>query len=134
MYLLDTNMLSEIIKKNPNRNFMDKLKAIPSAALFTATVCVMELRYGALKRGSSPALWPKIEQSILPKVRILNFTYKEAIKAGELIAQLHSSGQLWGIEDIMIGSIALCNGLMVVSANTKHFARIPDLMVEDWFQ
>ena len=34
----------------------------------------------------------------------------------------------------MIASIALCNGLTVVSANTKHFSHIPDLPVENWFQ
>jgi tRNA(fMet)-specific endonuclease VapC len=64
----------------------------------------------------------------------LNFTYKEAIKAGDLIADLHASGRLIGIEDIMIAAIALCNGLTVVSANTKHFDRIPDLQVQNWFE
>jgi tRNA(fMet)-specific endonuclease VapC len=132
MYLIDTNILSEIIKKSPNKNFIEKLKTIPSAALFTSTICVMEMRYGALKRGNPSDLWPRIEQHILSRVRVLNFSYKEAIKAGDLIQKLHSSGRSIGIEDIMIGSIALCNGLTVVSANTKHFKRIPDLRVENW--
>jgi tRNA(fMet)-specific endonuclease VapC len=134
MYLLDTNVLSEIIKKNPNKNFMERLRTTPSPALFTATPCVMELRFGALKRGGSPSLWPRIEQNILPRVRVLSFTFKEAIRAGDLIAQLHSLGHPIGIEDIMIGAIALCNGLIVVSANTKHFDRIPDLRVQNWFE
>ena len=132
MYLMDTNILSEIIKINPNKNFIERLKTIPSAALFTATICVMEMRYGASKRGNLSDLWPRIEQHVLSKVRVLNFSYKEAIKAGDLIHQLYSSGQTIGIEDIMIGSIALCNGLTVVSANTRHFHRIPDLRVENW--
>jgi tRNA(fMet)-specific endonuclease VapC len=132
MYLLDTNVLSEIIKKNPNKNFIKKLGAIPSPAIFTATICVMELRYGAMKRGNPPDFWEKIEQHILSKVRILDFSYNEAIKAGELIHQLHSIGQPIGLEDIMIGSIALCNDLTVVSANTKHFQKISSLRVENW--
>jgi tRNA(fMet)-specific endonuclease VapC len=132
MYLLDTNMLSEIIKKTPNKNFSEKLKAIPSVAFFTATICVMELRYGAMKRGNPSVLWPRIEQHVLSKIRILNFSYREAIKAGELIHHLYSLGQPIGIEDIMIGSIALCNDLIVVSANTRHFQQIPGLTVENW--
>lgn len=132
MYLLDTNMLSEIIRKTPNKNFSDRLKAIPSAAFFTATICVMELRYGAMKRGNPSVLWPRIEQHVLSKIRILNFSYREAIKAGELIHHLYSLGQPIGIEDIMIGSIALCNDLIVVSANTRHFQQIPGLTVENW--
>jgi len=132
MYLLDTNMLSEIIKKAPNNNFKEKLKTIPSAAFFTATICVMELRYGVMKRGNPSGLWLKIEQQVLSKVRILNFSYKEAVKAGELIHQLYALGQPIGIEDIMIGSIALCNDLIVVSGNTRHFQKISGLRVENW--
>ena len=132
MYLLDTNMLSEIIKKNPNKNFSQKLKTLPTAAFFTATICVMELRYGAMKRGNPSDLWPRIEQHVLSKVRILDFSYKEAIKAGELIHQLYSLGQPIGIEDIMIGSIALCHDLIVVSGNIRHFQQISGLAVENW--
>ena len=132
MYLLDTNMLSEIIKKNPNKNFIKKLGIIPSPAFFTATICIMEMRYGAMKRGNPSDFWQMIEQHILSKVRILNFSYTEALKAGELIHQLYSMGQPIGIEDIMIGSIALCNDLTIVSANTKHFKKISNLRVENW--
>jgi predicted nucleic acid-binding protein len=90
----------------------------------------MELRYGALKRGNPSDLWTKIEQQILPRIRILSFSYKEAMKAGDVIHHLYSIGQPIGIEDIMIASIALC----IVSANTKHFLRVPDLRTENWFQ
>ena len=132
MYLLDTNILSELVKKNPNKNLMIGLESIPSASLYTASICVMELRYGVLRRGNPSDLWSKIEKSILSKVRILNFYYKDALKAAEVLSELHSIGQPVGIEDVMIGSIALSNGLVVVSANTKHFSRIPDLKSENW--
>jgi len=134
MYLIDTNVLSELIKKNPDSNFMAKLRTTPADALFSASICIMELRYGALKRGNPSDLWTRIEQQIVAKIRILPFSYKEAIKAGDLIHHLYSIGQPIGIEDIMIASIALSNGLTVVSANTKHFSRIPDLKTENWFQ
>jgi len=132
MYLLDTNILSELVKKNPNNNLMIRLESIPSASLYTASICVMELRYGVLRRGNPSDLWSKIEKSILSKVQILNFYYKDALKAADVLSELHSIGQPVGIEDIMIGSIALSNGLVIVSANTKHFSRIPDLKLENW--
>ena len=134
MYLIDTNLLSELIKKNPDSNFITKLRTTPTNALFSASISIMELRYGALKRGNPADLWTKIEQQILPKIQTLPFSYKEAIKAGDLIHYLYSIGQPIGIEDIMIASIALCNGLTVVSANTKHFSRVPDLKTENWLQ
>ena len=134
MYLIDTNVLSELIKKNPDPNFMAKLWTIPTDALFSASICIMELRYGALKRGNPADLWTKIERQILPRIRILPFSYKEAMDAGNLIHHLYSIGQPIGIEDIMIASIALSNTLTVVSANTKHFSRVPGLKTENWFQ
>ena len=134
MYLIDTNVLSELIKKNPDPHFMARLRSTPADALFSASICIMELRYGVLKRGISADLWTKIERQILPRFGILPFAYKEAMKAGELIHHLHSIEQPIGIEDIMIASIALCNALTLVSANTKHFSRVPDLKTENWFQ
>jgi len=92
----------------------------------------MELRYGALRRGNPADLWSKIEKSILSKVRILNFSYKDALKAAKLLSELYSIGQPIGFEDVMIGAIALSNCLVVVSANTKHFSRITDLKSENW--
>lgn len=134
MYLLDTNILSELVKTNPNSNFISKLKATPPDALFSATICVMELRYGAIKRGNLGDLWDRIQHQILSRIRILPFSYKEALRAGDLIYHLHSRGQPIGIEDIMIASIALSNDLVVVSASTKHFSRIPGLRTENWLE
>jgi predicted nucleic acid-binding protein len=132
MYLLDTNILSELVKKNPNRNLIIRLESIPLASPCTTSICVMELRYGVLRRENPSDLWSKIEKSILLKIRILDFSYKDAFKAAEVLSELYSIGQPIGIEDIMIGSIALSNGLTVVSANTKHFSRIPNLKSENW--
>jgi predicted nucleic acid-binding protein len=132
MYLLDTNILSELVKKTPNKNLRGKLKKVPSASLYTASICIMELRYGALRRENSGALWSKIQESIVSKLQVLAFGYKDALKAGEVLSTLHSIGKPIGIEDVLIGSIALSNDLIVVTANTKHFSRIPDLSVENW--
>jgi tRNA(fMet)-specific endonuclease VapC len=132
MFLLDTNIISELMKKQPSPNLLEKLQNCPTFSLCTATVCVMELRYGALRVPNTEALWTKIQKRILSKLTVMNFTYKEALKAAELLAHLYSTGKPIGVEDVMIASIALSNGLILVSANTKHFSRIPNLTVEDW--
>jgi predicted nucleic acid-binding protein len=96
----------------------------------------MELRYGALRREDGGVLWSKIQENIISKLQILSIGYKEALKAGEVLYRLLSIGKPIGVEDILIGSTALSNDLIVVSANTsantKHFSRIPDLTVENW--
>jgi tRNA(fMet)-specific endonuclease VapC len=131
---LDTNILSELVKKKPNQKLVDKLSLTPSPALYTASICVMELRYGALRMESGESLWNRIHDSIISRVQILGFSFEEALKAGEILHQLRSSGQPIGIEDIMIAAIAATHDLIVVSANTRHFSRIPGLRLENWLQ
>jgi len=50
MYLLDTNILSELVKKCPNHNLLQHLQSNPSQSLFTSCICVMELRFGSALR------------------------------------------------------------------------------------
>ena len=132
MFLLDTNIISELIKKQPSDNLLNRLVAVPTASLCTASVCLMELRYGSLRVDNGETLWNKIQKLILAKLQVMPFAYKEALRAGEILAELYSKGQPIGVEDVMIASIALSNGLTVVSANTKHFSRISGLSVENW--
>jgi tRNA(fMet)-specific endonuclease VapC len=132
LFLLDTNIISELTKKQPSPRLLERLGVVPATSLCTASVCIMELRFGALRVSNSEALWGKIQKRILSKLTVMNFGYKESLKAAEVLAHLYSIGQPIGVEDVIIASIALSNGLTVVTANTKHFSRIPGLTVENW--
>lgn len=129
-YLLDTSALSEPLRRSPNTRFMDRLARASPSDLFTSAVCVMELRLGAALRPD--ALWTRIADEILSKVRILAFGEEEAMRCGELLADLSRAGTPIGVEDSQIGATALVHGLAVVTFNRKHFDRIPRLPVEDW--
>jgi tRNA(fMet)-specific endonuclease VapC len=132
MFLLDTNIISELIKKQPSAYLLERMEDVQVASLYTASVCTMELRFGALRVPNSEALWTKIQKRILSRIQILPFGYQEAMKAAELLVALYASGRPIGIEDTMIASTALSNGLIVVTANIEHFSRIPALQSEDW--
>jgi predicted nucleic acid-binding protein len=45
MVLLDTNILSELVKKKSNPNFLSRVSSLPARHLYTSMVCLMELRY-----------------------------------------------------------------------------------------
>ena len=51
MYLLDTNALSELLKKRPKPQFLTRLRRHPPEMFFTSSICVMELRHGSRRRG-----------------------------------------------------------------------------------
>jgi tRNA(fMet)-specific endonuclease VapC len=134
MYFLDTDVLSELVKRRPSRTLVARLEAVPPEALFTSSICVMELRFGASRRAPEGHLWAQIQQRILSRVKVLPFSCKEAMMAGETLDRLYAAGRPIGIEDVMIGSVAMSNGLVVVSGNIKHFSRISGLRVENWLQ
>jgi tRNA(fMet)-specific endonuclease VapC len=105
-----------------------------AGALHTSAVCVMELRFGAVRHPSGGALWRRIEREVLAQVQVLALGFDEASRAGELLADLECGGQRIGVEDVLIAATALVHGLVVVTRNVRHFARIPGLSVEDWWQ
>lgn len=132
-YLLDTNILSEALKKRPEPRVLEKLRATPPRALATSVVCVAELRYGAARHPQGMRLWDRIAREVLSRIRILPFGEAEAIRAGDLLAALESRGTPIGVEDVLIGATALQEHLTVVTRNTRHFRKIPGLEVESWW-
>lgn len=51
---------------------------------------------------------------------------------GRLKAQLYSAGVPLDDMDLLIASTALAEGMILVTHNTKHFSRIPGLILDDW--
>ncbi|OQX03301.1 MAG: hypothetical protein BWK80_55980 [Desulfobacteraceae bacterium IS3] len=132
MYLLDTNILSELIKKQPNPYLRSHLNSKPSNSLFTSSICVMELRFGSALRQDAEAFWLKITQEILKRVRVISIGFDEAVMAGDILASLQKRGQPIGIEDVLIASAALAHHLTLITANIRHFSRIENLIIENW--
>lgn len=132
MYLLDTNILSELIKRKKNPALLKRLREQPAKNLCTTCISVMKLRAGCRRRNDRIAFWKRIEKEILSRVRILPLGKEEALKAGDLIAYLYSKGMPVGIEDILIASVAVTHNLTLITANIKHFNRFPDLLTENW--
>ena len=130
-FLLDTTALSEPVRRSPDPGFMSRLAAAPVLDLFTSSICVMELRHGCALKGD-PALWDRIQRDILGQLQVLPFGQDEALRCGEILAALSRAGTPIGIEDAQIASTALVHDLTVVTANIKHFQRIPGLRVENW--
>lgn len=134
MYLFDTNILSEVMKKRPNPALMERLPKTSSAVQFTSCICVMELRYGSRRRPDHKAFWQRVETEVLSRVMILPITEKAAIIAGDLAAILASSGDRISPEDLLIAATVVHNDLTLITANERHFERIPNLKVENWLK
>ena len=134
MYLLDTNILSELIKKHPNPHLIERIRSQLSDSLFTSCVCVMELRMGSALRKDFNVFWDRIDKEILSTVGIIPIGMDEAMTAGDILASLRKSGKILGIEDVLIAASAITHGFTVVTANVRHYIRIKSLKVENWLQ
>lgn len=134
MYLLDTNILSELIKKRPNGHLLSQLRSKPSHTLLTSCICIMELRFGSMLREDFEVFWPKINREIVSRVRVVPLGEKESLLAGDILADMRKTGQSIGIEDVLIAASAMTNKCIMVTANVRHFSRISGLVIENWLK
>lgn len=128
-YLLDTNILSDLIR-NPFGPVAQRIEAVGAKAVCTSIIVAAELRYGSAKKGS-PRLQARVED-ILATIPVLPLDVPADADYGRQRAQLEASGQPIGGNDLLIAAHALALGLTLVTHNTREFSRIVGLQVEDW--
>ncbi len=126
-YLFDTNAFSETFRPRPNRALVDWLAVLPREEQFTSTVVIAELYAAAFRTQRSNYWFDRVEKDILPSSTLLPFDLACALAAGEIQARLRRERQPIGTVDIQIAATALVHSLVVVTANHRHFSRVPGL-------
>ena len=126
-YLLDTNILSDLIR-NPDGVVAARLTHLEEDEVCTSIVVVSELRFGAAKKGSA-RLTARIEQ-VIGKMDVLPLEPPVDNHYAEIRA--HLARQPIGHNDFFIASHARALGLMLVTDNVSEFQRVPGLEVENW--
>lgn len=132
MYCLDTDVLSALMRRHPPLEVVRRVAAIPAAEQCTTSITLGELLYGAAERGSE-RLVRRVEELILSAGLVIPFDEPAAREYGRVRAELERAGRGLAEPDLRIASIALSRGLILVTGNTRHFARMPGLSVENWF-
>ncbi len=133
MYLLDTDILSNLMKRIPPSALVTRVARVPPEDQFTSSITLGELVYGAHRlRERTATLLERIEDTLLPNLPVLPFDTTAARRYGELRAGLEQRGTPIGDADIRIAAIALARGLKVVTGNERHFRRVPRLEVKNW--
>jgi predicted nucleic acid-binding protein len=133
MYLLDTDILSNLLRRAPSTALVTKLASIPPEQQFTSSITLGELVYGAYRlQERAGALLQRLDETLLPNLPILPFDASAARRYGEVRAELERRGTPMGDADLRIASIALTHDLTVVTANVRHFQKVPGLAVENW--
>ena len=134
MYLLDTDILSNLMKRAPASTLVARLARVPPEDQFTSSVTLGELLYGAHRSTRTAALLERIEKTLLPELPILPFDAAAAWRYGELRAELERRSTPICDADTRVASIALSRGLTVVTGNERHFQQVPGLEIENWLK
>lgn len=129
--MLDTNAASEAMRGHPA--FDAKLQALPPGQWCISAVTCSEIRYGVAKRPEAVRLH-RIVDEFLRIVPILPWDAQAASRHGALRADLNARGMPISAFDEMIAAHALALGAVVVTDNTRHFARVPGLVIENWLR
>lgn len=108
-------------------------KALAAGLANTAIsiITLSELYYGAHKSSRVEANLQAVER-VRQKLAVIDLTSGAAQVFGEIKAQLEKQGQRLDDADLLIAATALDGGWTLITNNTDHFGRIPNLMVENW--
>lgn len=127
-YLLDTNICISLLKnKYGIREAVLKAK---TKNCFVSEITIAELYYGASKCSNREERVKDVDFivshfGIVPIFRALPLY-------GDLKAKLESEGNRIDDFDILIGTTAIVNGMVMVTDNVKHLGRLPGIKIENW--
>lgn len=130
-YLLDTNIVSDLVR-NPQGQIAAHVRKVGEARVATSIVVAGELRYGAEKK-ASPRLSRQLE-AILGALLVLPFEAPADEVYGRVRVELEALGKPIGSNDLLIAAHALSLGRTLVTDNTREFARVRGLQLENWLR
>ncbi len=137
MILIDTNVISEPLRKAPAPGVVAWLDAQPLEILHLSAVTVAELRFGvaAMPDGKRrDFLDTQLEQRILPLFfgRIAAFDLNATRYYAALAAALRSRGLSIGMADAYIAAIALANSFTIATRDTGPFLAAGLTVIDPW--
>ncbi len=129
-HLLDTNTCIRYLNgRSPH--IVAKVRAIMPGDIVVCSVVKAELFAGAAK-SQNPKKNLTTQQAFLDQFVSLPFDDAAAAIYGTTRATLEKAGTPIGPNDMLIAAIALANHVTLVTHNTREFARITGLVLEDW--
>jgi len=129
-YLLDTNIITAILKNN--KTVLKKIKAVELVGdqIFLSTISYYEITRGLLAVKATRQM-KRFDQLCIDYDMLGTDSKKVLNKAADIYAYLKIRGEIIQDADILIAAVALANDLTLVTAD-QHFDRIPTLRIENW--
>jgi predicted nucleic acid-binding protein len=137
MIILDTDVLSVLMSRIPDRHVIAWLDKQPRTSVWTTSVTVLEIRFGLQimpvgKRRA--ALLQSFDVVMSDKIdgRIASFDATAAQLAGDLMAMRQKKGRPGDLRDTMIAAIALAHHATLATRNKTRFEDLSVSVVNPW--
>ena len=137
MIVLDTNVLSEIMRAQPERKVIKWLDRQESDSLVLTAITVAEILYGVSRLPDGQRKTDLREIALMVfnddfADRIFAFDVSAAIYYAELVATRERAGRPISMADAQIAAICQCTGASLATRNIRHFERAGIELVDPW--
>ena len=137
MILLDTCVLSALMRPQDNEPVVAWLDRQPSVSIWTTAITVLEIRFGLLTMpdGRRRAKFEQAFAALLQQDlegRIAAFDLAAADAAAGLAAERRRKGRPIDVHDTQIASIALARRAAIATRNAKHFGDLSVTIIDPW--
>lgn len=129
-FLIDTNIIIYSLKNAGNVN--DNFLKYKEEEMSLSVISYGELVFGAKKSGSVEKNLKTVEY-IKSIFSLVDVTPDVMDVFGELKAKIQKTGRIIDDMDLLIASTAIAENMILVTHNMKHFEKIPNLQIQDWF-
>jgi tRNA(fMet)-specific endonuclease VapC len=130
MYLLDTDTFSYLVKRN--QNVLDKFNGLHPSQILISSVSVFEIETGLKRNAKANKKFRPVIESFLSSIRVIDFDRRAAIQTADIFVDLEKRGQKIGSYDLQNAGIARAWNLTLVTNNTREYARVKNLKLENW--
>lgn len=137
MIIIDTNVISELWKVEPEPAVLAWMDEQAVETLYLSAVTVAELRYGlaAMAEGKRRALFmARLENDVLPVFngRVLPFDLETSRAYAELMARAKVVGKAIAMADGFIAATAITHGFIVATRDTSPFLAAGAKVFNPW--
>jgi predicted nucleic acid-binding protein len=137
MIVLDTNVLSALMRAEPDRAVVRWMNGLAAESMWTTSITLFEVQFGldVLPDGErKTALQNAFHQAVYVDMqgRILDFDAPAAAAAGTIAAQQRALGRLVDMRDAQIAGIIAARRATLATRNVRHFADAGVATVDPW--
>ena len=137
MIILDTNVLSALMRKAPEGPVVAWLDRQPAESVWITSITMFEARLGLAllpsgrRRQALEAAFARLLEEDLQN-RVLDFDSAAATEAASLAAERQKAGRPVDMRDTQIAGIALARRATLATRNVRHFADLKVPVVDPW--